>query len=512
MTKVGILTISDGREGVHENVKEHAKKYEERLAAALEGAGHEVVRAQEIVWTNRLAVSEARRVADHRPDVTIFNIPVWAFPHFTMLAAQETPGSLVLYTPLVPEEPGMVGMLAAAGALDQVGRNYGRVWGDAQDSEVLSSLESQIRAASAVAGLHGSIFGRIGGRPMGMYTAVSNPEQWMEKFGVDVEEIDQWEIVRRSESVSGSKVREAREWLERMCAGVHYDGGSLTPELLERQIRSYYAMRELIDEWNLDFSGIKAQPELTNNFVTMDITEAFLNDPYDWEGPKETHVCATEADMDAALTMQLLKGISGTPALFADVRHYHADGNAAGIWDLCNSGQHATWFAARSDSPEENLSRVHLYPEVFFFPAGGASVHHVAAPGGFTFARLTRKSGRYRMHVLRGAFERFDSGGEEELMRQSTYEWPHAFARFEASANEFLSRYASNHIHAIPGDHVETLKNVCRLLDIDYDGFGSAGEASAREETAMGEATAATADPSADGGRASVRGTGEASS
>ncbi len=205
----------------------------------------------------------------------------------------------------------------------------------------------------------------------------------------------------------------------------------------------------------------------------MDITEAFLNDPYDWEGPKEPHVCSTEADMDAALTMQLLKGISGTPALFADVRHYHADQN---IWDLCNSGQHATWFAARSDAPEENLKHVHLYPEVFFFPAGGASVHHVAAPGEFTFARFTRKAGRYRMHVLRGAFERYTGEEEEDLMRQSTYEWPHAFARFEASAEEFLSRYASNHIHAVPGDHVESLKNVCRLLDIDYDGFGSASD------------------------------------
>ena len=69
---------------------------------------------------------------------------------------------------------------------------------------------------------------------------------------------------------------------------MHYDGRKLTPELLERQIRVYYAMRELIDEWHLDFCGIKGQPEMTNNWCTMDIAEAFLNDPYDWEGPKAT--------------------------------------------------------------------------------------------------------------------------------------------------------------------------------------------------------------------------------
>ena len=63
---------------------------------------------------------------------------------------------------------------------------------------------------------------------------------------MDVEEIDQWELVRRSGEVDGRKVRAAREWLEEHAAGVHYDGKRLTPELLERQIRTYYAMRGLI--------------------------------------------------------------------------------------------------------------------------------------------------------------------------------------------------------------------------------------------------------------------------
>jgi L-fucose/D-arabinose isomerase len=306
---------------------------------------------------------------------------------------------------------------------------------------------------------------------MGMYTAVANPDQWMRQFGVDVEEIDQYELVRRAEAVDPARASAARVWLERHVAGVHYDGRLLTPALLERQIRVYHAMRELIDEWNLDFCGIKAQPELTDNFCTMDVAEAFLNDPYDWDGPKEPFVCSTEADMDAALTMQLLKRISGTPVLFADVRHHHVE---LDIWDLCNSGQHATWFAARSDDPAENLARVNLFPADFYFPAGGASVQHLAAPGAMTFARLTRRDGRYRMHVLRGAFETYDDAENERLMRASTATWPHAFARFEADAGEILDRYGSNHIHAVPGDHVASLRHVCRLLEIDYDGFGSA--------------------------------------
>jgi len=170
--------------------------------------------------------------------------------------------------------------------------------------------------------------------------------------------------------------------------------------------------------------------------------------------------------------MEILKSLSGTPVLFADLRYFDA---AHDVWDLCNSGQHATWFAARSEDPAENLRHVHLYPAGFYFPAGGASVHHLAAPGDFTFARLTRLSGRYRLQVLRGDLVQFDQTTNEALMRQSTYEWPHAFARLQADADEVLSRYGSNHIHAIPGDHVKELKGFCRFADIDYDPIGWPG-------------------------------------
>lgn len=470
MAKVGILTFSDGREFVRNETHDFCTGVEEKISVALGARGHEVVRGRNVIGDSDVVLASARAIAAERPDLTVFSIPVWTFPHFPVIAARETQSPILLFSSLDPQYPGMVGMLAAAGALDQMGRKYGRAWGDIEDPDVLARVEAFARVSKAIRALDGSTFGRVGGRSMGMYTAVANSQEWSRKFGINVEEIDQWELVRRSEHVDPGRLTHARTWLEDHAAGVHYDGKLLTPERLERQIGSYYAMRELIEEWHLDFSGIKGQPELTNDFATMDITEAFLNDPYDWDGPKDTHVCATEADMDGALTMQLLKSLSGTPVLFADMRHYHSD---RGIWDLCNSGQHPTWFAARSEDPAENLRQVHLYPEGFYFPAGGASVHHLAAPGEFTFARLTRKLERYRMQVMRGAFERYDQVTNDALMRMSTYEWPHAFARFSANASTVLSTYGSNHIHAVPGDYLDDLRVLSDLLDVDFEDLGA---------------------------------------
>jgi L-fucose isomerase len=470
MARVALLTMSDGRDFIARDVSEFCIQAEDAVAAALIRAGHEVVRGGQPVSTSDVATSAARRLAASQPDLTIFHYPVWAFPHFTMLAAGATTGPLLLLGNINPVQPGMVGMLAGGGALDQIGRTHVRAWGDIEEPAVAGRVLSYVSAAVAVSRLRGATFGRIGGRPMGMYTAVADADQWIDTFGVDVEEIDQWELVRRSESADARRVSAAADWLEKNSAGVHYDGDRLTRELFERQIRVYYAMRELIDEWRLDFSGIKGQPELTGHFCTTDVAEAFLNDPYDWEGPKETHVCATEADMDGALTMQMLKLLSGgTPVLFADVRHYHADRD---VWDLCNSGQHATWYAARSADPLENLAKVNFYPEVFFFPAGGASVHHLAAPGDATFARLTRHARQYRMQVVRGSFVNFEDEVNQALMRQSTFEWPHAFAHLEVEAGEFLSRFGANHIHAIPGDHVAELRAVCTFLGISFEPLG----------------------------------------
>jgi L-fucose isomerase len=76
------------------------------------------------------------------------------------------------------------------------------------------------------------------------------------------------------------------------------------------------------------------------------------------------------------------------------------------------------------------------------------------------------------MQVVRGSFMNFEDEVNQALMRQSTFEWPHAFAHLEVEAGEFLSRFGANHIHAIPGDHVAELRAVCTFLGISFEPLG----------------------------------------
>ena len=465
--RVGVITFSDGRDFVHKDLLEMNKKFEDKLVRALESTGEiEVVRGSEIVWKPSLAKKVAKELLKADVEMTIFNYSIWCWPHLSVIASLFAPGPFLLFGQVNPKYPGMVGLLAASGALDQVGVFHQKVWGDPEDEKVMKKILEFVRAATTVNRLKGERYGMFGGRPMGMYTAAANGDQWMREFGIDVEHIDQYELVIRAEKIPKEKLERARKWLESV-SNVLYDGKQLTPEKLEKQIALYYAAKEIIEEYELDFVGFKGQPEMTNNYATLDVAEAFLNDPYDFDGPKEPIVAATETDMDGALTMEVLKHISGQPVLFADVRHYFRDKN---ILDLCNSGNHATYFAARSLDPEENLKKVYFYPQTFYFPAGGAAVKHFAAPGEVTLARLARRNGKYRMVVMKG--EIVEVPDMEKLADEVQKEWPHAYVKLQTDMDTFLEKFPCNHIHGVYGDYVNELVHFCKMKDIDCEVLG----------------------------------------
>jgi len=467
--KVGVLTFSDGRDYIHRDLLSINRRYQDELKEELEKTGEvEVIEGGEIISSNATAKNEAMRLREAGVELTIFNYAIWCYPQFTAVASSFAPGPFLLFCNLHPSECGMVGMLAAAGTLDQLSMPYERIWGSIKDKAVLKRVMTFIKAASAVSRLKGLTFGNFGGRPLGMYTAVSNLDQWQKMFGIDVENIEQEDIVRCGNRTEDTKVVNALKWLERYIGKIEYDGKGLTPEKLKLQIRSYYGLRQIIEERNLDFIGIKAHGDLTDNYVTMDVAEAFLNDPYDWDGPHEPIVASTEADMDGALTMQIFKHLTGSPVLFADVRHYDHE---EGVWYFSNSGTHATFFAGKSYSPEENLKHVTFYPEHNYYPAGGASVHHFAAPGEVTLARLARKDGKYVLALVPAEFVEFPREVALKKGSATTPEWPVAFTRLKVSADEFLSAFPCNHIHGVYGDCVQEWLAAAKILGIEVKLF-----------------------------------------
>ncbi len=456
--------MSDGRPYLHEQYKELNTTKQHNIANALNETGEfEVIEATRIINSNTVAKEEAMRLREMGVEVTIFNYSIWCYPQYTMVAQNFAPGPYLLFSNLHPSQCGMVGMLAAAGSLDQIGISYARLWGDISDETVKGKMIAYLKAAATVTRLKGLTFGNFGGRPLGMYTATANLTDWQKLFGIDVENIEQEDIVRAGAKADNDEVEKAFNWLTENALEIRYDNNILTPEKLKTQIRSYIGLRDIIKDRQLDFVGIKAHGDLTDTYCTMDVAEALLNDPYDWNGPKETTVAATESDMDGALTMQIFKLLTGKPVLFADVRHYDSEND---VWFFSNSGTHATYFAGASEDYKENLKNVSLLPETDDYPAGGAAVHHFAKAGKVTLARLARKNGQYELTIVPAEIVEFEREKMLELGSQTTPQWPIAFTKLKVSPEYFISNFPCNHIHGVYGDCVEGLVNVAKILNI----------------------------------------------
>lgn len=463
---LGLIGFSDGDLEVHEQLKEIVQAQLDVIESELKKDGRvDVIVADNLVCSVELAKQEAEKLKAKGVDGTIFSYGVFAFPNFSAIAAKNGKGPFLLCANLNPDWPGMVAMLAAGGALHHLGIEHYRASGDFKDPVVLEKIVAFARCSHVVSSLNGQKYGLLGGRSLGMYSATVSMQDWQQKFGVDVDHMDQSEIIRIAETIPESQVEKAYAWLNQNCGAIYYDNNKLTPEKLKTQIRHYEALKKIQKDNQYDFLGVKCHYEMSRHYCTECIAAAFMNDPYDWDGKKEPVVYACEADSDAALTMQILKLLTNDPVIFMDVRHYDAEYD---VMVFCNCGSQSTYYAAKSEKPEENLKNVKLYPCLDIYAGGGCHVNCMTKAGNATIARLNRTEGKYRMTIIPTDFIELP----EEKMKETTMEWPHVFAKLPFDHHIFLDKFDANHCHAVYGNHVEDLKMICSMLDIEVEILG----------------------------------------
>lgn len=459
--KIGLLSFSDGRERVHRDLTPHIEEIENKLTDTLRSLGIEYVKGREIIHSNETAVSVAKDLAKDDLDGVILNISVFAFPNFILTALNFIDRPILIYSFPNGKFPGLGGLLAVSNALKRVGINHEKLWGDLEENRVKRKILTFAKAAHAKSRLKGQTFGIIGGRSIGITIGTLDPEDWYKKFGIDVEHIDQLEIIRRAGLIPSEKVENAFNWISHNVKNIYYDNNKLTEESLKFQIRCYYALKDIKEEYKLDFAGIKCHYELSEYYVTQCLSACFFNDPYDWDGLKEPFVLSCEADAEGALTMQILKLITGLPVLFMDVRHYKQDEN---IFIFSNCGAQASWYSARELDPIKNVKNIELCPLIPKYAGKGAHIRYVAKSGEITLARLAKDSSGYTMIATKALFKDFPVEKTEETCSS----WPHAYAQIDVDPYKFIEALNSNHIHGVYGDYIEELKDFCQMIDIKF--------------------------------------------
>lgn len=485
-TPIGIAMLNDERKSVWEKNNPENMAVVQRWAEIIrkgvknvDGTAPEVVVGSEIITSVRKAQKVGEELARAGCKQIIMCYNVWNFPFlawpFINSVGRDKP--ILSLSNNNGQYPGNVGLLATDGALRQAGVRTHRIVGDIDDPKVHAQVFDWVRASQALTTMQNEVYGIYGGHSMGMETGYFHLVPTIKTLGTNAYQIDQlWLVKVMEKEVDNKEVEKGFKWFEKMLGDrILYDGKMLTPETLKTQIRLYLAMRLVNEEEGFDFCGVKGQRELTEHVCLADVAEMLMNDPYDWNGPKEPTVCATEADAYAAVTMQMLKYISGgLPTLFMDVRLYLPDRD---IWDWCNSGNHASWYAAQSFDPAENFKKVRFHPALeLYFKAGGASVEFDAAPGQMTFARMGLWDDKPYMVIVLGESLELPPEERRAINEQTNPTWPHVHAKLDCSFEEFLSVFPCNHVLGVTGDRVRPLVYLCEIAGITPVVLGPKGK------------------------------------
>lgn len=484
-SNIGIVMLNDEREHIWSKNNPENKRVLNKWVEVIknylkniDGSSPKIFIGSKIITSVRIAqeVGEELSKANCKSIIICYN--VWNFPFlvwpFINSIGKDKP--ILNLSNNNGKYPGNVGLLATDGALRQVGIRTHRIVGKSDDKYTQAKVFNWIKASQALTNIQNEVFGLYGGHSMGMETGFFHLVPTIKTIGTTCYQIDQLWLEKKMNEINENEVEKGLKWFNNLLGErLKYDGKMLTPDTLKTQLKLYLAMREVNEENGFDFCGLKGQRELTEYICLGDVAEMLMNDPYDWNGQKESIVCATEADAYAAITMQILKYISGgLPVLFMDVRLYHADKD---IWDFCNSGNHASWYASQSFDPVENFKKITFYPALeFYFKAGGASITFDASPGQITFARLGLWDNKPYMVIVRGESLGLPTEERKRINNQTDPTWPHVHARLNCSFDEFLSVFPCNHILGVAGDYLDSLIYLCEISCITPIVLGEDGK------------------------------------
>jgi len=416
----------------------------------------------------------------------------WAYPDFSVSPMWQLPAETpkLLLGSSIRDYPGSVGLLAAASGTAHVGITTDRLFVERFEnhSEYADAIkaflstgrfevsypktvevkvgEAQRKKARRIKNsLSGSVYGAVGPRSMQMWNKISEAD-FLRCFGISREGFDGLRLAKMAENTSARRAQRAVDFLLRKGMDLRFGPNPkkhLTREMVVFQVKAYLALLELKKQFGLDFVGVQDQLDWIEHYPATDLTLGILNNRLRPESDGHTVVAATEADDGAAVTMQLLKLISGgQPVGFNDFRYWDP---ASGLYWLVNSGALAPFFAYGShDSLAGSWSE--RQPPMYFRQGGGTCSVVVRVPGVVTWARFSYRHHKIYLAAGRGLTDVPTDRQWRERSRKCDPEWPHWYLKLCGRIEWKLN---SNHPITVLGDHLADLKAVAEELGIPFE-------------------------------------------
>ena len=358
--KIGIRPAIDGRQGgVRESLEETTMNLAKAVAELIsknvkngDGSAVECVIADSTIGRVAEAAACAEKFEREGVGATITVTSCWCYGTETMDMNPHYPKAVWGFNGT--ERPGAVYLAAVLAAHAQKGLPAFGIYGhDVKDvgdtnlpEEVKEKLLRFARAAQAVATMRGKSYLQMGSMCMGIAGSILNQDFFQEYLGMRSESVDESEILRRIQLgiYDPEEFKKAMAWVDKYCRpneGTDYNSIQKSREdkdkdwdfvvkmaiIFKDLMKGNPKLRELgfLEEalgHNAIAAGFQGQRQWTDWLPNGDFAEAISNSSFNWEGPREPLVVATENDSCNGTVMLFGKLLTNTAQVFADVRTY----------------------------------------------------------------------------------------------------------------------------------------------------------------------------------------------
>ena len=449
--KVGFLNIADSRLGpeMHKNIIDASKN----LSNFISSEDFEVVEADNVIDSEKKAYPVVEAMRNDGCIAIVVRIAWFHRSNVCVGIAQKSSLPLMICALPNPDDTGFEGLVLAHGALDEIGIQHQINFGTT-DKKGSSKIIAWLKACGAKVAFQGAIYGEIGGRCLEMLPGSSDPNQLRKIFGIHIDPLEQWTLIRRAETIRESQWKPVVEAWRKAYKAV--EASDLT---LERSAKLYLAGNEIFKEREWDFAGIQCQLEMIDNYLAPCMPVAQWNE--------DGFTVSCETDINNALGMYLIQEVSGKPAMFCDIFHYNTESNiihalncgtaapslAGGEKNICVHEQtplQGTW-------DEENQSSK---------CQGGACNQFILPPGSVTVLRFGRIDGEYVIQVTEGKAIEHDYNPKE--VGGLTAVWPFAYIKLnkEVIPENFIQNMRSHHAVIAKGHCEDVIREFAKLTKI----------------------------------------------
>ncbi|HEX8520943.1 MAG TPA: hypothetical protein VF669_01720 [Tepidisphaeraceae bacterium] len=442
-TPVGVLVIGRKRPGFDMEWNQIMRR---SALEALKEEGFTAIGAETPVLDDQTVRDAIARIREAGCDTLLVLQPSLGNGQVAFAVMQNWDGPVVLWaTPERQEAPkvsscSLVAQHLWASIFRHSSRAFEFVYGDPSDELVQQSLRKALLVSAIPKLLKRTKAGLVGSHAPGFIPMHADPFSLQTKLGVQLQSLSLPQFIDRTKTVDEDRLAEdvnkAREW--------NFANEDLSDAELQMDSRYYLAMRDLIEEEQLDALAVQCWPELSSNQWPYLAMTRLTN---------EGLIVSMEGDVDGALTCLIGKQMEAGVGFITDWLEH--DEKTITFWHPGVAPLSLCYPAGSKKGP--SLGR-------HFNIAKAAVVDGpLKADLPVTIARLWRCDGHYHVTALEGNTisprrELTGNAGLVNVDGVNVNEW------FE----EALHAGLPHHVIVFGGHHADSFRRLARMMKLNW--------------------------------------------